>query len=321
MSALVWPAAVALVALDAPAWIALVWLPLVFAFGAGRFTLMLHAICHRPLFRRGHPWLGRWIDWGLGPFFGHTPGSFYAHHMGMHHPENNLGADLSSTLGYRRDRFDHFLHYWARFFLLGAPNLSRYLAFRRRKRLVRRLWTGELAWLAVAAGLFAVRPGAAVALVIGPLVGMRFFMMAGNWAQHAFIDVNDPGCCYRNSTCLTDARYNRNCFNDGYHIVHHLKPALHWTELPDWFAARAERFGEQDAVVFQGLDNNQIVWWCLMTQQWERLARHVVALPGAPVRDLDARVAWLQDRVRRRRSGLPALISVEPADARGAAAL
>ena len=31
--------------------------------------------------------------------FGQSPGTYYAHHIGMHHPEENLEADASTTIG------------------------------------------------------------------------------------------------------------------------------------------------------------------------------------------------------------------------------
>lgn len=303
-----------------PAWTAVLWLPWMMVRYQGRYTLMLHATSHRPLFTREHPWLEAWIPWVMGPFFGHTPGSFYVHHIGMHHPENNLDADLSSTLGYQRDRFSHFLHYWARFLFPGTLHLLRYLRDRGRSKLLRRFVRSELAWLALVVVALAVDPVAGAIVFVGPFLLIRFFMMTGNWSQHAFVDVDDPGNAYRNSTCLINARYNHLCYNDGYHIVHHLKPSLHYTEMARWFYDHVEDFGREDAVVFDGLGNNQTVWWCLMTQDWDKLASHMVDLPGAPVRTHAEKVAMLQDRVRRTGAARRGLLERPPPPERALAA-
>jgi fatty acid desaturase len=316
LAGLVWPVSMLFYAGVLPVALAAVWLPVLFVAGAGRFTLLLHAICHRPLFRREHGWLEALIPWTLGPFFGHTPDSFYVHHIGMHHPENNETEDLSSTLGYQRDRFSHFVHYWARFFLVGYGHLVRYLVHRRRTKLWRAFVRGEAAWLVVVLALGACAPGPTFVVLVAPLLLMRWFMMVGNWAQHAFVDVDAPDDAWRNSTCLINVPYNHRCYNDGYHIVHHLRPALHWSEMARWYQEHVELAGQHDAVVFDGLGSNQTVWWCLMTQQWDRLARHVVALPGAPQRDHEATVAWLQARVRRRLGAPKGLLALAPSPTR-----
>lgn len=296
---------------DFPWWLAAIWVPLLFAKGVGRYSLMLHAVSHRPIFKRDHKWMEYYIPWVLGPFTGHTPTSFYVHHMGMHHPENNLETDQSTTLPYQRDRFGDFMHYWTRFFFFGYTHLYRYLRIRNRKKLIRKFVIGEVAYLVTMATLLAINwQGALVAFIL-PILILRVVMMTGNWSQHAFVDVDDPNNCYRNSTCLINANYNHNCYNDGYHIVHHIKPAMHWTEMATWFEDNLEEFGKQDAVVFDGLGNNQVVWWCLMRQDWDRLARHVMDLPGAPVRTHEEKIAWLQDRVRRRGGDKRGLLEME----------
>ncbi|MEQ1504464.1 MAG: fatty acid desaturase [Myxococcota bacterium] len=286
----------------APTWLTLAlavpYLYLVYGGFGGRYMLLVHALCHRPAFNKGWEWLFPYTTWVLGPLFGSTPTSFFAHHMGMHHPENNLESDLSTTLPYQRDRFGHFVHYWARFFVFGLIHLVRYFRLRHRDKLLRSLMIGEVAWFsAVALGLW-VDWAATLVVLIVPYCLIRWFMMCGNFAQHAFVDVDDPGNAYRNSTCLTNTRYNHKCYNDGYHIVHHLKPALHWTEMATWYEERVDEFARQDAVVFSGIRNNQQVWVLLMTGRYDVLAAHLVDFHG---RSLDERIAFLKDRVRRRR--------------------
>ena len=56
----------------------------------GPFGLMLHCTTHRVLFKKKYAWLNHYIPWVIGPLFGQTPESYFTHHMGMHHIENNL---------------------------------------------------------------------------------------------------------------------------------------------------------------------------------------------------------------------------------------
>lgn len=302
-----------------PVWTVVLWMPMLFTQIAGRYTLMLHAVCHRAMFRKEDWLLEAVIPWVLGPFVGHTPGSFYAHHIGMHHPENNLGEDLSTTMPYRRDHLPSFFHYWARFFFAGQLHLWRYLHQRRRDAIARRWLLGEGTWFVVMVGLLAWAPGPTFAVFVLPFLLIRFFMMTGNWSQHAFVDPDRPGSAYGNSTCLINIRYNHVSYNDGYHVVHHLKPNLHWTEMAAWYHDRLDTFGAEDALVFDGLGNNQVVWWCLMTGDYDRLARHVVDLPGAPVRSHEEKVAWLQRRVRTPIGHRRGLLELAPAPLREAA--
>ena len=293
----------ALVLFALPHWLTLAlavpYIAWVFTQFTGRYMLMLHASCHRVLFKREYEVWNKWIPWMLGPFFGMTPTSFFTHHIGMHHPENNLEPDLSSTMGYQRDKFTHFLHYWARFNIAGYLHLSRYFLARRRRKIVRTLLGGELAWLVAVAVLFYLNWAATLVVFIVPLLLIRFFLMAGNFAQHSFVDMDDPANPYRNSTCLINTKYNHKAYNDGYHIVHHIEPSLHWSEMALWFEERAEEFGRQDAIVFSGIGDNQAVFWSLMLGGWDKLASHMVDLPGAPVRTQEEKITFLKSRVQR----------------------
>src|SRR5262249_2622647 len=97
-------------------WVAAIYLVINFAVYFDRYVLMLHNTSHRALFRKPYRWMNYYIPTLLGPFFGQSPWTYYAHHIGMHHPENNLAPDASSTMRYDRDSFRDFLLYWLRFF-------------------------------------------------------------------------------------------------------------------------------------------------------------------------------------------------------------
>jgi len=296
-SAAVACAGLTLFVLDVPLlYVAPVYWAVIGAWVLDRFTLMLHCTSHRKLFRKEYSSLNELIPSVLGPFFGQTPGTYFAHHMGMHHPEENLAGDLSSTMRYRRDRFDHWLRYWGRFVLLGLIELTRYLANKGQHKLMRRVLFGEgMYWLAMGL-LFYVHPAATFVVFIVPLILMRTLMMMGNWAQHSFICAKRPDDPYLASITCINTRYNRRCFNDGYHVLHHVSPRCHWTEHPVEFERAISEYGRRDAIVFEGLDFFQ-VWGCLMLRRWRTLAKRFIQLPGAPTRDLDQVIALLRQRV------------------------
>ncbi|MEZ4240154.1 MAG: fatty acid desaturase [Myxococcota bacterium] len=294
-----------------------VWLAVVFLGFGGRYLLMVHAVIHRPLFRPELRWLEHLFPSIVAIPFGCTPNSFYTHHVGMHHAEGNMEDDHSSTLGYRRDSFPQFVHYWARFFFFGYLHVPRYFKIRERRKLYLQLVMGEYTWgLLVLVGLYFDWAATFVTLVL-PFCLIRWFMMCGNFAQHAFVDVDHADDPYRNSTVLLNTTYNRKCWNDGYHIVHHIKPNLHWSEMPAWFEAHRETFAEHDAIVFDGIQNNQQIWWLLMTHNYGKLADHLVDFKG---RTREERIAFLQSRTQRQGMAMRGFLEREP-DLRAAPAV
>ena len=263
-----------------------------------RFILMLHCTSHRILFRREHSWLNHIIPLILGPFFGETPQTYFCHHMGMHHPENNLSDDLSSTMRFQRDRFGHWLRYFLRFFFLVIVELNVYFYRRNQPKMIRKALLGELSfWLVVGLLAYFVDWRASLVVFVIPVIMVRVLMMAGNWAQHAFVDAEHPEDPYLNSITCIDSRYNRRCFNDGYHIYHHVKARCHWSDYPGEFRDNIAVYGSKDAIVFRGLDFF-IVWLLLMVGAYETLAKAMVELPGAPARSLEERVAFMRSRLR-----------------------
>lgn len=260
-------------------WLAGVHLAMMIYF-MGPFILMLHNTSHRKLFKRPWGWMNHYIPWVLGPFFGESPETYFAHHVGMHHPENNMEADLSSTLPYRRDSLSDFLSYFFRFFFGGLLRLIRYFSERGRRSLMIRCAIGELFFFAAVVALSLVSWRATMIVFVLPLVITRFAMMAGNWGQHAFIDPASPENNYRNSITCINSGYNRRCFNDGYHIGHHLKSTRHWTEMPGELSRNVTTYAAEGAIVFEGIDFFG-VWFCLMLRRYDWLARRFVALGDA----------------------------------------
>lgn len=280
-------------------WLALPYLWLLYAVYGGPVMLMVHAVEHRPAFKGRGRILQGWIRHVMPLFYGISPIAYRAHHLLMHHADENRQGDISSTLPYRRDSGWHFLHYCLRFLLVGNLQLARYLARRGRKRALRRFLAGETAHFFLM-GLALWRfPAAAALVLLLPYVLTRFFLMAGNWAQHAFVNLErlDDGAA--NATILLNASHNHRCFNDGYHAVHHQHPGLHWSAMAARFQTHWQDYAARGVLVFAGIPNNQVVWWRLMRKDYEYLATHLLSLEVVP-RTVDEKIALLRQRVHAR---------------------
>ncbi len=275
-----------------PAWAAIAAYVALWGYFAPPVILMLHNTMHRSFIRKPKV-LGRIHPFVMSFFFG-IPTGYREHHVGMHHVEDNMQDDLSSTLRYRRDSFLHFLVYFSRFFFLIAVELPLYLQRRRRYMMARRALFGELGHLSVVGLSLALDWRFGLAAFLLPLVICRFMMMAGNWGQHAFVNTGHRNNGIANSITCINAGYNHRAFNDGYHIGHHLKANRHWTEMPADFLANREKYAQEGAIVFEGLDFF-LVSLLLWTGQWKVLGRRYVRLNG-PMSDEDV-VAMLKERV------------------------
>ncbi len=257
---------------------------------------MLHFTSHRQLFNKQYKSLNHVIPWLLGPFFGQTPNSYFAHHLGMHHREENLPGDLSSTMHFTRSRITHCCVTTCAF-CCSAAELFLYFYKRKNWKLFNRVLLGEGAyWSVVVLGLW-LRPQATLAVLLVPLVLIRTLMMMGNWTQHSFISPEHPEDPFKSSITCINTRYNRRCFNDGYHILHHLKPRAHWTEHPSEFekalprVCRERRHRVRRHRLFE-------IWLNMMLGRWGFLADKFVHLEGAPARSKEQVIALLKSRVQ-----------------------
>lgn len=279
--------------------------PAVFAFQVGWMAppaiLMLHNTMHRPFFKRWRV-MNRVVPYTTSALFG-IPTGYMEHHVGMHHTENNLSGDLSSTLRFQRDSFLHWVVYTTRFLLCVQVDLTRYLVKKDKAPLAIRAISSDLVHLLGMAALSLLHFEATLVCFVIPWVAVRVAMMAGNWGQHAFIDPARPGDSYVNSITCIDTPYNARCFNDGYHIGHHVKQNRHWTEMPQDFLDNLERYRAAGSIVFRGLDFF-MVSVLLWTKQYRFLARRFVRLPGDTRTDEEI-VAFLRSRTRAIATSVP----------------
>ena len=242
---------------------------------AGPFILMMHNTSHRPFFKPEYQLMNRYIPWILCPFMGQSPDTYFSHHIGMHHVENNLEDDLSSTMRYQRDSMIDFMKYFISFLFTGVIELVEYLKNTKKHLLRRRAIVGELFFLFLCALFLYFNFRATMLVLVLPMIIVRFSMMMGNWAQHAFIDPDQPDNNYQNSITCINSVYNKRCYNDGYHIGHHLRPNLHWTEMPLDFLENKTKYADHKSLVFEKIDYFQI-WLYLMLKRYDWLADSIV---------------------------------------------
>lgn len=263
----------------------------------GRFGLMFHCICHRKCFKKPYQWIHGYITWIVCPLFGHAPEGYFSHHMGMHHIENNMEDDTSSTMAYQRDSVKDFLSYFFKFLFVGVKNTILYLYHRKRKKLYQRLTIGEYVYFAFCIAMCFVNLKAALMIFIVPLLFARLVMMLGNWTQHSFIDSTNPENLYTNSINCINTKYNHICWNDGYHIIHHLRPGMHYTEMPAELLKRKDEFANNKAIVFDGIHYLHVFTF-LLTKRYDKLADNLVNINNT-FSSREQAIALMKERTRK----------------------
>lgn len=262
----------------------------------GPYGLMLHCTSHRKMFRPKFEFLSGYIPTILGPFFGQSPGTYYSHHIHMHHAENNLPDDLSTTMNYQRDSFKDFMRYFADFLFDGIRQLTSYFRAKNRSKLYYKVLLGEIGFYAGVIALSYVSFWSTFFVFWFPFISTRFIMMLGNFTQHAFIDPAQPGNSMRNSLTCLNVKYNYKCWNDGYHISHHVRPHMHWSEHPIYFQKTIQEYRENKSVVVDGLDFLQ-VFIALMNKRYDKLAKHLVNFGDFETEE--EAIAFLQSRTKK----------------------
>ena len=250
--------------------------PLTFFFNmltfSDRFILGLHYSSHKPIWKGFASFMNNIPSVIIAPFFGLPSGSYWTHHILMHHRQNNeVGYDLSSTEPFQRDNFIHFIKYWLKFIICIWFELPIY-AFKYGQNF-RNSWKSFIncgtficirVFFSSILHLYIIYLSVkhftwtGTWLIAMPLIISSFFLMFGNWCQHIFIDPERPWNNFALSyTCMNNPSQQRS-FNDGYHINHHISPLCHWADLPADFERCAKRFEEEEAFCFSGIDNFSI---------------------------------------------------------------
>ena len=234
--------------------VGLVYVGFTIRANARSFILALHYSTHSPVFTRKWNGLRHLNSTVICNLFGIPLWCYYAHHVAMHHDDNNMMPhDVSSTMPYKRDsKRDHW-KYILRYIFFAWFELPYHLIRKGNLRVGLRCIAGTLIYVFCIAWLFTLKPISTLFVFILPALILSFALMEGNWKQHIFVDPDDPDNPYKSTYTCINTPTNALNFNDGYHIEHHLNPNLPWHMLPQYFQKHVQNYAEQDGFVFRDI--------------------------------------------------------------------
>jgi len=280
-------------------WLALAFYLSLYGLKFQRFVRMFsakHLEAHR---RQGyfsdkyHKIFGRYVEFFLGFLYGNVPELDRTVHVRLHHKENSGPDDTTSTIGYDRTSKMDFFWYLSRN-IWTVVGLIPYVYFKTRgedENRRRMLW-GITLYAIYFAAVFIYDWRIGIAYVLVPLLVMNFIMAMTAWVQHAFYDAQRPEDYFANTVTVYD---EVNFMNEGYHLCHHHRSGLHWTEMPAHLERISDKMRESGSLVFRDMDFMDLFVELTLLRRMDVLADKLV--PWQPM-DHQQRLALLFERTK-----------------------
>src|SRR5579862_26316 len=236
---------------------------------------------------------GRYVEFFLGYLYGDLPELGRTVHVRLHHKENGGPDDTVYTSGYDRTNpmdFFRFLsdNVWT---ALGFAPYAYFKARGDEKNATRMLW-GMVRYYIYFGAVFIYNWKIGIVFVLIPLLSMNFIMAIAAWVQHAFCDPDRPDDYFANTVTVYD---DVNFMNEGYHLCHHHRSSLHWTEMPAHLERIRDKMRESGSLIFRDLDFMELFFELTILRRMDVLAEKLV--PWEPM-DHEQRMALLAKRTK-----------------------
>jgi fatty acid desaturase len=233
---------------------------------------------------------GRYLEFFLGYLYGNVPELDRTVHVRLHHRENGGFDDTAESRGYDRTSRLDFLWYLSNniWTVLGIAPYAYFKDGGDEENRRRLLW-GMARYYAYfgAVAIYDWRIG--IMFVLVPLLCMNFNTAIVAWVQHAFYDSEQPDYFAHTVTVLDKVNF----MNEGYHLCHHHRAGLHWTEMPVHLERIRDRMRECGSLVFRDLDFMGLFLELTLLRRMDVLAEKLV--PWEPMNH-EQRLALLAKR-------------------------